>query len=226
MKKIKSIIIIIIIGLIACGGYEGYRRYYQYRHENVVLKKIINRLEADTRAAEILVTEVKDDEKTGKKHTTIKFLEYDVSGNPLEPKYLTFSGNIIQFQSLVVRFEDVYVRDHDEFRGKSAFIFWKAFYLKGKDTEEYEINRMYEIPLGYKLPEDESPIEKSLWKKFWKYALDQKTAKESGIKNVQIEAPGSLFLPGYLYTLKIEHDGGLRIDSRPVSNILRGEHIP
>ncbi len=35
--------------------------------------------------------------------------------------------------------------------------------------------------------------------------------------------PGSLFLPEYLYTLKIEHDGGLRIDSRLVSNILRGE---
>ncbi len=226
MKKTKGIVFIIIIGLTTCVGYEGYRRYYQYRHENVVLKKIINRLEADSRAAEILVTKVKDDERTGTKRTTIKFLEYDVSGNPLYPKYFTFSGNTIQFQSLVVRFEDLYVRDHDEFKGKSAFIFWKAFYLKGKDTEEYEINKMYEIPSGYKLTEEESPVERSLWKKFWKYALDQKTAKESGIKNVQIEAPGSLFLPGYLYTLKIEHDGGLRIDSRPVSDILRGEHIP
>ena len=73
MKRIKSIIIIIIIGLIACGGYEGYRRYYQYRHENVVLKKIINRLEADTRAAEILVTEVKDDKRTGTKNS--KYIE-------------------------------------------------------------------------------------------------------------------------------------------------------
>ncbi len=57
--------------MIACVGYEGYRRYYQYRHENVVLKKIINRVDADTRAAEILVTGVEDDEETGKKHTTI-----------------------------------------------------------------------------------------------------------------------------------------------------------
>ncbi len=225
-KRIKGFTTIIMIGLIASVGYVGYKRFYRYRHENVVLKKIINRLEADSKVAEILVTKVKDDEKAGSKHTTIKFLEYDVSGNPLVPKYFTFSGNIIQFQSLVVRFEDMYVRDHDEFRGKSAFIFWKTFYLKGKDTEEYEINKMYDIPLGYKLPEDESSIEKSLWKKFWQYALDQQTAKERGIKNVQIEAPGSLFLPGYLYTLKIEHDGGLRIDSTPVSNILRGEHIP
>jgi len=120
----------------------------------------------------------------------------------------------------------MYVRNSDQFRGKSAFIFWKAFYLNGENTEEFEINKMYEIPLGYKLPDDETMIAKSLWKRFWQYALNQKAAKERGIKNVQIEAPGSLFLPGYLYTLKIEHDGGLRIDSRLFSNILRGEHIP
>jgi len=229
-KKITHFIIIVSLGLIAYGlghaGYTGYKKFYRYRQENIVLKKIINRLEADSRAAEILVTEVKEDSKTGQKKTTIKFLEYGARGKPVAPKYFTFSGNIIQFQSLVIRFEDMYVRDKDQFRGKSVFIFWKAFYLNGEDTEEFEINRMYEIPLGYKLPDGESMIEKSLWEKFWKFALNQKAAKERGIKNVQIEAPGSLFLPGYLYTLKIEHDGGLRIDSRPFSNILRGEQIP
>ena len=29
--------------------------------------------------------------------------------------------------------------------------------------------------------------------------------RQAGIKNAQIEAPGSLFLPGTIYTLKIEH---------------------
>ena len=229
-KKIKHFIIILLLGLIAYGlghaGYTGYKKFYRYRQENIVLKKIINRLEADSRVAEILVTEVKEDNKMKKEKTTIKFVEYDVGGKPIKPKYFTFSGNIIQFQSLVIRFEDIYVRNDDLFRGKSAYIFWKVFYLNGENTEEFEINRMYEIPEGYKVSDKESMIEKSLWEKFWQYALNQKTAKERGIKNVQIEAPGSLFLPGYLYTLKIEHDGGLRIDANPLSNILRGEHIP
>lgn len=223
-KNIKGLIAIIVLIFIVCG--VGYQKFYRYRHENIILKKIIDRLEADSKVAEILVTEAKEDKITGKKTTTIKFLEYDVDGKPLEPKYFTFSGNIIQFQSLVIRFEDMYVRQRDQFRGKSAFIFWKAFYLNGKNTEEHEINKMFDIPLGYKLPDSELRIEKSIWKKFWQYALDQNVAKKKGIKNVQIEAPGSLFLPGYLYTLKIEHDGGLRIDSRPFSHILRGEHIP
>ncbi|MDR4497375.1 MAG: hypothetical protein MRK02_05530 [Candidatus Scalindua sp.] len=229
-KKIKHFIIILLLGLIAYGlghaGYTGYKKFYRYRQENIVLKKIINRLEADSRVAEILVTEVKEDSTMEQEKTTIKFVEYDVGGKPIKPKYFTFSGNIIQFQSLVIRFEDMYVRNDDLFRGKSAYIFWKAFYLNGEDTEEFEINRMYEIPAGYKVSDKESMIEKSLWEKFWQYALNQKAAKERGIKNVQIEAPGSLFLPGYLYTLKIEHDGGLRIDANPLSNILRGEHIP
>jgi hypothetical protein len=34
-----------------------------------------------------------------------------------------------------------------------------------------------------------------------------------GIKNAQIEAPGTKFVPGLIYTIKIEHDGGLRIDA-------------
>ncbi len=223
-KKNIAMIIIALLIFVVCG--VGYRKFYRYRHENAMLKKIVNRLEADSRVAEILVTETKEDDQTGKITTTIKFLEYDVNEKPLEPKYFTFSHNIIQFQSLVIRFEDMYVRQRDQFRGKSAFIFWKVFYLNGEHTEEYEINKMFEIPSGYKLPEKESPLEKSLWTKFWQYGLDQRSAKEKGIKNVQIEAPGSLFLPGYLYTLKIEHDGGLRIDSQPFSHILRGEHIP
>ncbi|GJQ57314.1 MAG: hypothetical protein D8M57_18310 [Candidatus Scalindua sp. AMX11] len=225
-KNVKGLIGITLVLLMVWGVGAGYKKFYRYRYENTLLKKIVNRLEADSRVAEILVTDTNEEKETGQKPTTIKFLEYDINGAPLEPKYFTFSSNIIQFQSLVIRFEDMYIRQRDQFRGKSAFIFWKAFYLNGENTEEYVINEMYEIPSGYKLPENESRIEKSLWKKFWQYALDQKVAKEKGIKNAQIEAPGSLFLPGYLYTLKIEHDGGLRIDSRPFSHILRGEHIP
>ena len=51
-------------------------------------------------------------------------------------------------------------------------------------------------------------------------------AAKLGIKNAQIEAPGTKFLPGYLYTLKIEHDGGLRIDTSTIPPIMRGEIIP
>ena len=57
------------------------------------------------------------------------------------------------------------------------------------------------------------------------FALDRAAAKKMGIKNAQIEAPGTVFIPGTLYTIKIEHDGGLRIDAQPLPEILKGETI-
>jgi hypothetical protein len=35
-----------------------------------------------------------------------------------------------------------------------------------------------------------------------------------------------MFVPGTLYTIKIEHDGGMRIDTQSLPVILRGERIP
>ena len=146
--------------------------------------------------------------------------------NPLKPRYFTFSGNIIQFQSLVIRFEDIHIRSADRLRGKSAYLFWKVFMLDGKNTEEYDIVKVYEIPFGYKLEGQKDTFEKELWVKFWEYALDPERAKKMGIKNAQIEAPGTVFIPGMIYTIKIEHDGGMRIDTQKLPSIVRGENIP
>ena len=98
--------------------------------------------------------------------------------------------------------------------------------LDGKNTEEFAITKPYEIPQGYKINNESDPFEANLWQKFWIYALNPATAGKVGIKNAQIEAPGTMFIPGILYTIKIENDGGLRIDSAPLSPILKGEKIP
>ncbi|MFC1753361.1 hypothetical protein ACFL96_08215 [Thermoproteota archaeon] len=223
MKFIKPIIVLVVI---ICIGALAYNYALKYLYENKILKEVISRLDADTRIAEVLVTQVKFDEQSGKVQTTIKFLEYDTHQRPLAPRYFTFLGNLIQFQSLVIRFEDVHIHRGDWLRGKSAYIFWKVFMLDGKNTQEYEITKAYKIPRGYKLEGVDSLFEEGLWKKFWEYALNPEAAKRAGIKNAQIEAPGTMFVPGTLYTIKIEHDGGLRIDVTPLPKILKGERIP
>ena len=117
--------------------------------ENQLLKKVIERSTADSRVAEVMVTDVKRDPKAKKTYTTIKFLEYDTKLNPLEPKYFTFSGNIIQFQSMVIRFDDFYVKKGHPLKGKSAYLFMKAFMLTDKDAEAFEITKINEIPSCY-----------------------------------------------------------------------------
>lgn len=219
--KFKSVIKILIFA-VACAAVFYLINSYR---ENQVLRKIIERLSADSRIAEVLVTGVKTEPAEQKTYTTIKFLEYDTKQEPLEPRYFTFSGNIIQFQSLVIRFDDFYVQRAHPLKGKSAYIFMKAFSLTDKEAEVYDINKINEIPSGYAVGRAKNSFEKRLWERFWQYALQQKEAKKFGIKNAQIEAPGTKFVPGVLYTIKIEHDGGMRIDTQALPQILKGERI-
>jgi hypothetical protein len=193
--------------------------------EKRVLLKVIERLSADSRVAEVLVIKSVYIEDTKEIETTIKFLEYDSAGKPLPPKYFTFRGNLIQFQCLVMRFEDKFVRSGDKLRGKSACLFLKAFVLKGEKTQECVITPTDQIPAGYKVPGLQNEYEKTLWKEFWNYALNPASREKAGIKNAQIEAPGSMFLPGTIYTIKLEHAGGIRIDTKPIPEILKGEKI-
>lgn len=220
MGKIKIVPILGIL-LICLGIFHFFRIY----REKQVLNKIIERLSADSRVAEVLVTDVKFDPQAKKNYTTIKFLEYDSKLRPLSPRYFTFSENIIQFQALVIRFDDFYVKKAHPLKGKSAYIFMKAFVLKDNGAEAFEINKVNEIPSGYRTEDTKNIFEKRLWQKFWEYALSPGQAKQTGIKNAQIEAPGTKFIPGLLYTIKIEHDGGLRIDCKELSPILKGESI-
>jgi len=210
-----------VVCLIIVGGWL----YWRFNQEHVY-QQMLDRLQAESRAAQVLVTAVNFDEKLHRNMTTIKFVEQDSTGKPLAPKFFTFSGNLIQFQSLVVRFEDRFVAAGDRFKGKSVYLFWKAFVLDGPRTQEFPITQVDEIPGGYKIPGRASGFENRFWKDFWRFAFDEGMAQKAGIKSVQIEAPGVVFIPGYLYTIHIEHDGGLRIDAKAVEPILRGEKIP
>jgi hypothetical protein len=221
-SRIVHVSLILILSLaVAMGGI----RIFRWLKEDRVLRQVIERLSADSRIAEVLVTKSEFDEITKKIRTTIKFLEYDTKGNSLPPKYFTFQGNMIQFQSLVIRFQDDFVRSGNRLRGKSAYLFMKAFVLDGPKTQVFDITEAHQIPSGYKIPGEGSSFEAELWQEFWNYALDPKARQRAGIKNAQIEAPGSLFVPGAIYTLRIEHDGGIRIDAEPVPGILKGEHL-
>ncbi len=220
--SVFNAVLAVILALSLISGAFWVNRWLE---EARVLRKVVERLSADSRIAEVLVTKSEFNEQTKKVETTIKFLEYSAKGNPLPPKYFTFHGNVIQFQSLVIRFADRFVKAGDKLKGKSAYLFMKAFVLDDNQTQVFEITKAQDIPTGYKTDEAKSEFEAKLWQTFWKYALDPEARERTGIKNVQVEAPGSIFVPGTIYTLYIEHDGGIRIDTRPVPEILKGETV-
>ena len=227
---LRNTLIMIFVFFLFVGGFKFFNEF-------LTLKKIIHNLKAESRLAEVLVVESKLDEFTRQYTTTIKFLEYDVHGHPIQPKYFTFKGNLIQFQTLVVRFDDKYVEQGHRLKGKSISLFLKAFVLDGKNTQEFVITPVYEtkllkegqavaeiaVPEGYRVGNPPNYFEREIWAHFWKYALDTEQRKKMGIKNAQVEAPGQVFVPGTIYTLILEHDGGVRIDTRPIPEILKEE---
>ncbi len=225
MKHITRVLAVIVglilLFVVARGVFWIHKRV----QENKVLQQVIERLSADSRIAEVLVTQSRFDETTKRVETTIKFLEYDAKGKPLTPRYFTFQGNVIQFQTLVVRFQDRFVRAGDKLRGKSAYLFLRAFVLDPEKTQVFDLAKINEIPEGYKIPGGQNEFERKLWEEFWKYALDPNVRDRAGIKNAQIEAPGTMFLPGTVYTIRVEHSGGIRIDTQPIPEILRGETV-
>ena len=212
-KGVRNLIVLAML-FFAFVGFFKFREFMLFR-------QIIHNLKAESRLAEVLVTSSSVDEYTRKYTTTIKFLEYDVKGRPLKPKFFTFKGNLIQFQSLVVRFDDKYIEEGHRMRGKSICLFLKAFVLDGANTQEFPITETGVVPDGYRVGDPPNPFEKEIWRRFWRYALSQDERRRKGIKNAQIEAPGSVFVPGTIYTIILEHDGGIRIDTRPIPEILK-----
>ena len=251
-KAVRNTAVVAGIALAGIGGLKFF-------HEYLTFKNIIRNLEAESRLAEVLVVESSLDEYTRTYTTTIKFLEYDVKGRPLQPKYFTFKGNLIQFQTLVVRFDNKYVEQGHRMRGKSIHLFLKAFVLDGANTQEFPITtpgrvsgkeeprggvpfvRLFDglfaktaprptlpesiVPEGYRVGNPPNYFEREIWARFWKFVLEPAERERLGIKNAQVEAPGSVFIPGTIYTLLLENDGGLRIDTRPIPEILRGEKV-
>src|ERR1700691_13415 len=154
--------------IVFCLILAGFWLIWRFNREHVY-EQMLERLQAESRAAQVLVTAVNYDETTHRNMTTIKFVEEDSTGHDLPPRYFTFSGNLIQFQSLVVRFEDKFVAAGDRFKGRSVYLFWKAFMLDGARTQEFPITEVDEIPGGYKIPGKAGGFENRFWKDFWRF---------------------------------------------------------
>lgn len=216
-RKKKNYSILFTVGVLLMAGWM----IYQKVSENAYWKLVVERFSAESRRAEIIVTDF-NPVTTG---VTLKWLEYDSLGNAMEPKYFTFKGNQVQFESLVVRFDDEMIKKAANGKDRSIALFLRAFRLDPKETEIQVITEAGAVPEGYRVDGVPDRFQQQLWEDFWMYANSPQARKDQQIKNVQLEAPGTRFLPGNLYTIYIEHDGGLRVDSARIPSILKGEKI-
>ncbi len=214
---------LLLLALLALFGYGGWWIYDGTRR-NDILQQIITRLSAQRRVADVYVEKISAAESGGKQNLRLKILEYDVDGKPMQPVNCTFSvNNVIHFEGLVIRLDDELVKGGE---GKSIYLFTKAYALDDTSDryEACELSKVDEIPGGYRLPSGDlrtSEVERRFWKSFWRYAMDQNMRRDAKVRNAQIEAPATRFVPDKLYHLYLEADGGLLIQAGPIPRVMK-----
>jgi hypothetical protein len=207
------------------GGYFGlylpaHNREAERERQIAVLKQVVERLTSERRVAEVSLLQRTVDPQSGHPVLTVSFVEYDRAGRPLPMRYLRTIGDEVYFDALVVKFENEYVAAGDALRGHSIHLFRRAFgNLQRPEDGDLIDNRYFAgtgIPDVYRVDPNPSDYEVHLWQNFWNYAGDPEAARQQGVRVLQGEAVYARLLPGRLYTLSIQANGGLNLTPGPV----------
>ena len=223
---------LLVLSTIGACLFTAYYLHGLYREKELEIERlqtVVERLEAFTRVAQVVVHEQGVDEETGVLKTTLKFVEFDRQGEPLPPRFFTVEGDVAYFDALVMQFEREYVERGEALRGKSIHLFRRIFGEFQAPEQGWPIDKganKWGVPDPYRVSDELTAFELELWQDFWKYAVDPVAAKEKGVRVVQGEAVYTRFVKENLYTLTLEHDGGINIQVEPIPKILRKEDRP
>ncbi len=201
-------------------SYSTARRLRKLEEEKRQLEQIVQRLSAERRVAEILVT----DQKTlaGVPQTTLLFVEYARNQSPLPAKSFTFKGRMAHVDAMVVKFERDFVKQDDPLRGHSIALFTRIFGDHERPEDASPIDAPGQIPDVYRGADPRaSQFERQLWQSFWRLADDDAYRAAMGVRIANGQGIWSPFEFGKLYTLSIESDGGLNLVCEPLKPIYR-----
>ena len=184
------------------------------------LKRVVERLTADRRVADVIVTDRSS--SGGATKTTLLFVEYARDGSTLPAKRFTIDGDVAYLDAMVIKFDGKFVEENDPLRGRSIALFTRLYGEKQPPEKGYRIDDPDQIPDVYRGADPYvMDFERELWKNFWKLADDESYRKEMGVRVAQGEAVYTRFQPDRLYTLTLESNGGINITSSPLKGIYR-----
>ena len=195
------------------------QRRVEAERKNEQLRQVIDRLGAEQRVADVVVTEQKTEGDVLK--TTLLFVEYARDGSPLPAKRFTIDGNVAYVDAMVIKFDGRFVEENDPLRGRSIALFTRLYGEKQAPEKGARIDEPNTIPDVYRGDVKVQDFERELWANFWKLAEDEAYRKQMGVRVAQGEAVWTKFQPDRIYTLTLESDGGLNITSSPLKGIYR-----
>jgi hypothetical protein len=226
LRTAAKLVFLSVLVLAGAGGLYYHRqgttagKLDEARQRNEQLKQVVQRLQAERRVADVIVTDQKTVE--GVKKTTLLFVEYARDGTTLPARRFTIDGDVAHVDALVVKFERDFVQANDPLRGHSVALFTRLYGENQPPEKAFPIDPPREVPEAYRGADPHlSDFERGLWADFWKLAEDENYRKEKGVRVAQGEGVWAPFKPDRLYTLTLESDGGLAITSSPLKGIYR-----
>jgi len=225
-SALRLFLLVLVVSAATVGVYT-YRQQHsaeadlEREHEKTVeLQQIVQRLSAEHRVADVMVTDQQS--LNGTLRTTILFVEYRPDGTSIPAKRFTIDGNMIHLDAMVVKFDGKFVEDNDPLRGHSIALFTRLYGDSQAPSQGFPMDEPGRVPEVY---HDSDPhvarFEQNLWQNFWRLADDASYRQAMGVRIAQGEGVWRPFEPGLLYTITLESNGGLNIRSEPLKGIYR-----
>lgn len=216
MKKALAISVTAFLVLAGYLGWDYLQNEARLREQVRQLQEVVSRLNAEYRVAQIIVHDQTVDAE-GRTLTTLEFREISRDNELLPPISATLVGTEVYFEALVIKFQNKYVEQGDQFRGKSIILFRRMFGSKTAPDDGVPIDPSASdgIPNAYRVTKEPSEVERRLWSKFWYYANNSKEAAAMGVRVMQLEAIGTRVEPLRVYELRVENDGGMSLIPTP-----------
>ena len=195
------------------------RKMAVLQQEKRELEQVVVRLNAESRVADVIVTEQKaDSDGTA---TTLLFVEYDRTGTAMPPREFKVRGREIHVDAQVIEFEQDFVMKGDPLRGHAIALFTRMYGNEQSPQTAPTIDPPGGVPTYYADPaKPATAFEAKLWQRFWDLEKDPALQKESGVKVAVGKGVWGPFEPGKLYTITLGADGNLSRRVEPIRGAL------
>ena len=222
--------IVILCGLVVAGAFtlshyqqrtDADRELDAARGEVADLRHAVERLTADRRVAELLVTDQRPG-PDGVTRTTLLVEEYAADGSAIPPLRVTLVGDEAHVDATVIAFDNNLVEAGDPLRGHSLSLFTRIFGNRQTPADGTPIDnpqRLAELDRGS--DPRVTPFQRSLWAEFWRLAEDADYRKVKGVRAAFGSDVWFPCRPGRLYTVVLQANGGLTQTSEPLRGIYR-----
>lgn len=226
---VRGLVKIIVLAVLILGGSAGivlYRDHFSAEHkinqlqeQKAQLQRIVQRLGAERRVADVLVTGQSQDKNVTV--TELLWVEYARDGkSALAPRRFTIRGDEVHIDAMVIKFDNELVQQDDPLRGQSIALFTRIYGQEESPASAQRIDQPGRIPQIYQDSDPRiSSFEQELWDKFWQLTEDAALRQKMGVRVANGQGVFQHIRPDRLYTLTIETNGGVNIASRPIEPI-------